>query len=122
MVYSVSFDFTQLRFCPRGLHTAREAVADARRSPKAAGSCAKWSGIAQARRRCGRFCGQHAQRCDVALLATAVSGVPIQPFSARVSCLTIGTTLLIHTNSSVLISVLRFLRANDFEKVGVERD
>ena len=64
----------------------------------------------------------HAQRCDVALLATAVSGVPIQPFSARVSCPTIGTTLLIRTNSSVLISVLRFLRANDFEKVGVERD
>ena len=30
--------------------------------------------------------------------------------------------LLIRTNSSVLISVLRFLRANDFEKVGVERD
>ena len=52
---------------------------------------------------------------------TAVSGVPIQPFSDRVSCLTIGTTLLIRTNSSVLISVLRILRAIDFEMVGIER-
>ena len=50
-----------------------------------------------------------------------MSGVPIQPFSDRVSCLTIGTTLLICTNSSVLISVLRFLRAIDYEMVGIER-
>ena len=70
---------------------------------------------------CGRFCDQHAQRCDVALRMTAVSGVPIQPFSDRVSCLTICTTLLIRTNSSVLISVLRILRAIDFEMVGIER-
>ena len=55
------------------------------------------------------------------LRMTAVSGVPIQPFSDRVSCLTIGTTLLIRTNSSVLISVLRILRAIDFEMVGIER-
>jgi|TARA_B110000046_G_scaffold70271_1_gene78223 hypothetical protein len=33
----------------------------------------------------------------------------------------IGTTLLICTNSSVLISVLRFLRAIDYEMVGIER-
>ena len=65
--YSRCFNFTQLRFCPRGLHTAREAVADARRSPKTAGSCAKWSGIAQARRRCGRFREPHAQRCGAEL-------------------------------------------------------
>jgi hypothetical protein len=58
----------------------------------------------------------------VALLATEVSGVPIQPFSARVSCPTIGTTLLTRTDSSVLMSALSFLRAIDFEKVGVERD
>ena len=57
----------------------------------------------------------------MALRMTAVSGVPIQPFSDRVSCLTIGTTLLIRTNSSVLISVLRILRAIDFEMVGIER-
>ena len=50
-----------------------------------------------------------------------MSGVPIQPFSDRVSCLTIGTTLLIRTNSSVLISVLRILLAIDFEMVGIER-
>ena len=54
----------------------------------------------------------------MALRMTAVSGVPIKPFSDRVSCLTIGTTLLIRTNSSVLISVLRILRAIDFEMVG----
>ena len=63
----------------------------------------------------------HAQLYDVALRTTAVSGVPIQPFSDRVTCLAIGTTLLICTNSSVLISVLRFLRAIDFEMVGIER-
>jgi hypothetical protein len=62
-----------------------------------------------------------AQRCDVALRRTAVSGVPIRPFSDQVSCLMIGTTLLICTNSSVLISVLRFLRAIDYEMVGIER-
>ena len=38
--YSRSFNFTQLRFCPRGLHTAREAVADARSSRGEAGRCA----------------------------------------------------------------------------------
>jgi len=39
-----------------------------------------------------------------------------------VPCPTVGTTLLTGTNSGVLISALSFLRAIDFEKVGVERD
>jgi hypothetical protein len=39
-LYSVSFDFAELRFCYRGLHTAREAVADARSSRGEAGRCA----------------------------------------------------------------------------------
>jgi len=42
--------------------------------------------------------------------------------SACVPCPTVGTTLLTGTNSGVLISALSFLRAIDFEKVGVERD
>ena len=50
-----------------------------------------------------------------------MSGVPIQTFSDRLSCLTIGTTLLTHTPTNVLLAVLRFLHANDFDKVGVER-
>eukprot|EP00966_Prymnesium_polylepis_P261937 6050914-Prymnesium_polylepis.1 len=50
--YSRSFNFAQRRCCPRGLHTAREAVADARCSQKTAGSCARPSGLAQARREC----------------------------------------------------------------------
>eukprot|EP00966_Prymnesium_polylepis_P094613 2190071-Prymnesium_polylepis.1 len=32
MDYSLSFNFTQLRFCPRGPHTARQAAADTRSS------------------------------------------------------------------------------------------
>ena len=63
----------------------------------------------------------HAQRYDVALRTTAVSGEPNQPFADRVSVPTIGTTFLARADSSVLISVLRFLRAIDFEMVGVER-
>ena len=42
-------------------------------------------------------------------------------FADRVSGPTIGTTLLTRADSSVLISVLRFLHAIDFEMVGVER-
>ena len=37
------------------------------------------------------------------------------------SCLAIGTTLMTHTSTNVLLAVLRFLHANDFDKVGVER-
>ena len=61
------------------------------------------------------------QRYDAALLVTTLSGVPIQP-SAHVPCPTVGTTSFTGINSSVLISALRFLRAIDFEKVGVKRD
>ena len=50
-----------------------------------------------------------------------MSGVPIQTFSDRLSCLTIRTTLLTHTSTNVLLAVLRFLHANGFGKVGVER-
>ena len=119
--YSVSFDFVELRFCGRALHTACEGAGDARGCPRAAGRCATWCGTPQKRRRHGRFCAQHAQRCDVALRTTAVSGEPNQPVADRVSCPTIGTTLSTCADSSMLISVLRFLRAIDVEIVGVER-
>ena len=119
--YSVSFDFRELRFCGRALHTACEGAGDARGCPRAAGRCATWCGTPQKRRRHGRFCAQHAQRCDVALRTTAVSGEPNQPVADRVSCPTIGTTLSTCADSSMLISVLRFLRAIDVEIVGVER-
>ena len=49
--YSVSFDFTQLRFCPRGLHTARQAAADTRSSAEEPARCAKRYATAHARRR-----------------------------------------------------------------------
>ena len=42
MGYSPSFDFVQLRFCPRCLHTAREATTDARSSAGEDGRCARW--------------------------------------------------------------------------------
>lgn len=119
--YSASFDFTQLRFCPRGLHTACDGAGDARGCPQAAGRCATWCGTPQKRRRHARFRGQHYQRCDVALRTTAVSGEPNQPFADRVSGPTIGTTCLSRVDSSVLILVRRFLHAIDFEMVGVER-
>ena len=114
-------DFRELRFCGRALHTACEGAGDARGCPRAAGRCATWCGTPQKRRRHGRFCAQHAQRCDVALRTTAVSGEPNQPVADRVSCPTIGTTLSTCADSSMLISVLRFLRAIDVEIVGVER-
>ena len=38
--YSLSFDFGELRFCHRGVHTSREPTADARSSPGEAGWCA----------------------------------------------------------------------------------
>eukprot|EP00966_Prymnesium_polylepis_P037531 871258-Prymnesium_polylepis.1 len=72
--YSVSFNFHQLRFSPRGLPTACDDVRDALSSPREADRCAKWFGIAQARRGRGRFRGQPAERCDVALRVTDVSG------------------------------------------------
>ena len=70
------------------------------------------------------FAATMPQRYDVALLATTVSGVPIQPSldSTRVPCPTVGTTSLTGINSGVLIFALRFLRAIESEKVGVKRD
>ena len=65
--YSRCFNFTQLRFSPRGLHTAREAIADARSSAGEPGRCAKWYGNAHARRRLQFFCGAHDQRRGAAL-------------------------------------------------------
>ena len=121
MQYSLSFDFGELRFCHVAVHTACEGAGDARGCPRAAGRCATWCDTPQERRRHAQFCAQHAQRCDMALRTTAVSGEPNQPFADRVSVPTIGTTFLARADSSVLISVLRFLRAIDFEMVGVER-
>ena len=66
-VYSVSFVFGQLRYRARSLHSSGKAAADACRSPKTAGSCAKCCAIAQARHRCGRFRGYHAPRLSAAL-------------------------------------------------------
>ena len=65
--YSVSFVFGQLRYRARSLHSSGKAAADACRSPKTAGSCAKCCAIAQARHRCGRFRGYHAPRLSAAL-------------------------------------------------------
>ena len=45
--YSPSFDFGQLRSRAWRLHTVDKAAADARRSPKSAGSCARPSGLTQ---------------------------------------------------------------------------
>ena len=40
LVYSLSFDFAELRFCYVALHSSREAAADARSSRGEAGRCA----------------------------------------------------------------------------------
>ena len=66
-LYSVSFVFGQLRYRARSLRSSGKAAADACRSPKTAGSCAKCCAIAQARHRCGRFRGYHAPRLSAAL-------------------------------------------------------
>ena len=39
-LYSLSFDFAELRFCYVALHSSREAAADARSSRGEAGRCA----------------------------------------------------------------------------------
>ena len=65
--YSGCFDFHQLRFSPRGLHSCGKAAADAFRSPQTAGSCAKCCAIAQARHKCGPFRGHCAPRLSAAL-------------------------------------------------------
>ena len=124
--YSLSFDFVELRFCHVAVHTACEGAGDARGCPRAAGRCATYmvrhpTGVSKAwslsrppclsgttRRSC--LVGDHGERRADSTL------------SARVPCPTVGTTSLTGINSSVLISALRFLRAIDFEKVGVKRD
>ena len=65
--YSLSFDFAELRFCYRGLHSSREAAADARSSAGESGRCAKWYATAHARRRRKESRGAHGQRRGAAL-------------------------------------------------------
>ena len=65
--YSLSFDFVELRFCHRGLHSSREAAADARSSAGESGRCAKWYATAHARRRRKTNRGAHGQRRGAAL-------------------------------------------------------
>eukprot|EP00966_Prymnesium_polylepis_P288205 6656931-Prymnesium_polylepis.1 len=57
------------------LHTAGQVAADARRSPKSAGSCARPSRLAQARRECGNFREHHAPWCSAALKGRQESAV-----------------------------------------------
>ena len=74
-IYSPSFDFGQLRYRAWRLHTVDKAAADARRSPKSAGSCARPSGLTQVRRLCGNFRERHAPRCSAALKGRQESAV-----------------------------------------------
>ena len=61
--YSLSFDFVELRFCHRGVHTSREATADARSSAGEPARCAKRYSTAHARRRLSNIARRgHGQR------------------------------------------------------------
>ena len=75
--YSVSFDFAELRFCNRGLHSSREAAAYARSSAGEPGRCAKWYGTAQSLRQLRHFRGGHGQRRGTALEGRLESAVVI---------------------------------------------
>ena len=66
-VYSQSFDFVELRFYHRGLHSSREAAADARSSAGEDDRCAKWYGNAQSLRQLQHFRGGHCQLRGAAL-------------------------------------------------------
>ena len=68
------------------------------------------------------FRGHHASAVRRGALGDHVERRADSTLSARVPCPTVGTISLTGINSSVLISALRFLRAIDFEKVGVKRD
>ena len=76
----------------------------------------------QACRRHGHFRGHHASAVRRGALGDHGERRADSTLAARVPCPTVGTPLLTGTDSSVLIPALRFLRAIDFEKVGVERD
>ena len=66
----------QLRKQPACAQVAYDAAADARSSPGAADSCAKWSRITQARRKSWKIRDLHARRRDPALRGQMVSAEP----------------------------------------------